>query len=196
MTDVNGIQILKNLKNLVLRKNNISKIDHIDGLINLVYLDISFNKLRSVERGNIGILPNIKSLLCDGNYLKNVNSFAKLQGLNYLSLENNKIIEYSNLEKLTSLEYLTDLNISNNPICKLSGYRVNVVKKFFNLIKLDNLEITKDEKENAFMENSPQNSFLNNMEQINTIFNNVNATKTDLRKVFKYEKIIFIFRWE
>ncbi len=184
LTDLNGIQFLKNLKNLVFRKNNISKIDHIDGLSNLVYLDLSFNKLRVIERGNIGILPNIKTLLCDGNYLKNVNSFAKLQGLNFISMENNKISEYSMIEKISLLENLTDLNISNNPICKFSGYRANIIKKFTFLNKLDNQEISKEEKENIFIEHSPQSSnFFNNFDNMNHLLNNINVTKTDLRKV-------------
>lgn len=184
------------MKNLILRKNNISKIDHIDGLVNLIFLDLSFNKLRGVERSNIGLLPNIKTLICDGNYLKNVNSFVKLQSLNHLSLENNKIIEYSNFEKLAYLEYLTELILSNNPICKISGYRPNVLKKFINLIKFDNLEISKEERENSYIDlmPSPQNSFFNSLEFSNPLINSINATKTDLKKVIN---IIYLpIRWE
>ena len=132
---MNGIQILKNLKSLILRKNSLTKIDLIDEILNLNFLDISFNKIRVIDRGNIGILPNLKSLSCDGNFLKNVNAFSKFITLNYLSLENNKIFESAGLDRLIYLENLLDLNISNNSICKMSGYRLMIIRKFPSLIK-------------------------------------------------------------
>lgn len=189
ITDLNGIQLLKNLRTLVLHKNSIGKTDHIDGLVNLSYLDISFNKLRSIERGNIGILPSLKSLICDGNYLKNVNAFAKLQGINFISLENNKIKDIQDIEKLALLEYLSDLNIYNNPICKNPGFRQNVIKKFVNLVKLDNVEISKEERDDAYLDQINQSGVLNNnninitQDQLFSSLNSVNITKTDLRKV-------------
>lgn len=156
VNDLTGIQALKNLKTLVLRENKISRIDPIDGLLNLQYLDISFNKLRNIERSNIGFLPNLKTLICDSNYLKNVNSFSKLQYLTYVSFDNNKIIDQTNFERLAELETLKELNLSNNPVTKNINYRLHILRKFFYLNKLDTTEITKDEREIAIMDQTFQ----------------------------------------
>lgn len=170
------------MKTLVLRENKINKIDCLDGLINLQYLDISFNKLRTIERSNIGLLPNLKTILCDSNYLKNINSFSKLQSLIYLSFDTNKITDISNIEKLTELENLKEINLSNNPITKNINYRLNIIRKFFNLTKIDSIEITKDEREIAIMDQScqptsqgletitPNNMYMAKMENTKVIF--------------------------
>ncbi len=177
------------MKSLIFRKNSIAKIDSIDELINLNFLDISFNKLRIIERANLGLLPNLKTLLCDGNFLKNVNAFSKLQSLNYLSLENNKISESSNLDKLAYLENLIDLNISNNPLSKISSYRSNTLKKFVYLQKLDKQEITKEERENAFIDQANCSGYLNNNNNEQPILSNFNNlvfnsySKSDRKKV-------------
>ena len=149
-------------------------------MVKLTYLDISFNKLRTVDRSNIGLLPNLKSILCEGNFLKNVNSFSKLQGLNFLSFENNKITEFSSFEKLSFLDNLKDLNLSHNPVAKFSSYRINVMKKFNNLNKLDNLDITKEDREGAFIE-IENNTKTIIFEPIQ--FAGLDFTKTQLKKV-------------
>ena len=55
---------------------------------------------------------------------------------------------FSNFVNLNSLENLRDLNLSNNPITKIPWYRTNVIKNFLSIIKLDNNNITREEREN------------------------------------------------
>ena len=86
--------------------------------------------------------------LCDGNYLQNINPFLKYSSLQNASFENNKISNFSNFVNLNSLENLRDLNLSNNPITKIPWYRTNVIKNFLSIIKLDNNNITREEREN------------------------------------------------
>lgn len=161
--------MLKNLKNLVLRGNNFNKIDQIDGMCSLQFLDISVNKIRNIEKSNIGLLPSLRTLICDDNYLKNINAFVKLTSLVYISFESNKIQEFQNFERLAELEYLKDLNLNNNPITKQYQYRNNIVKKFVNLAKSDGLEITKDERDLCMMEAQIESSEMQGQGYVNML---------------------------
>ena len=127
-----------NLKILVLKENNLSKFDHFDNFPLLTYLDISNNKFRSIEKGNIGNLPLLKTLMIDQNYLKSINSFFKLQNLSFLSVESNKTSDNSHIDKLSENVNLKELNLSNTPLSKSYNYRQNTIRRFINLIKLDN----------------------------------------------------------
>jgi hypothetical protein len=140
------------LRNLILRENNINKIDFIDGLNYLSYLDLSNNVLRTVDRSNIGFLPNLKTLICGENYLKNVNAFNKLNTLFYISFENNKINDFTQVDKLNEIECLREINLNGNPISKEYSYRQNMVKRFLKLGKIDSQEITNEEREIIFLE--------------------------------------------
>jgi len=182
ISDLTGIQVLKNLKTLVLKDNNLNKIDALDGLINLQYLDLSCNKLRNVERSNIGFLPNLTTLICDSNYLKNINSFSKLQSLSFVSFDSNKVSEISNIERLSEIENLKEINLNNNPLTKNINYRVNVIRKFYNLNKIDGLEVTKDEREIAIMDQTSHPQIQGGIEQINS--NNIYMTKLENSKVY------------
>ena len=152
MMNLNGIQFFKKLKILVLRENSLSKIDYINNMEYLTFLDVSFNKLRNCDRSSIGVLPSLQVFLCDNNYLKNINDFDKFYSIQILSFENNKIPDYNSLEKLTSLEYLKDLSIANNPLTKSINYRTSIIRIFPNLLKLDGKPITSEEKEMIAME--------------------------------------------
>ena len=152
ISNLNGIQVLQNLKILVLRENNINKIDAITKMGNLTFLDLSCNKLRNIERTQIGYLPNLQILLCDNNFLKTINAFSKLEALQTISFENNKIMDILSLEKLSNLYNLKDLNLQNNPITKTVSYRSKMLKLFERLLKLDNTEITSEEREMILLE--------------------------------------------
>ena len=152
IANLNGIQFFKKLKTLVLRENSLSKIDCLNNMNYLTFLDVSFNKLRNCDRSSIGVLPSLQVFLCDNNYLKNINGFDKFYSIQILSFENNKIPDYNSLEKLASLECLKDLSIANNPVTKSINYRTSLIRMFPNLLKLDGRSITNEEKEMIAME--------------------------------------------
>ena len=137
LVELTGIQMLKNLKNATFKDNNINKMDYFDGLPSLQYLDLTNNKIRNVEKSNIGLLPSLKYLILDNNYIKNANPFKKISSLNYLSFENNKIAEINLIEKLNSLDYMKEVNFANNPFTKIYCYRLQVLKRIPNLTRLD-----------------------------------------------------------
>jgi Leucine-rich repeat (LRR) protein len=155
-------------------------MDALNGLMNLQYLDISFNKLRNIERSNIGVLPNLKIFICDSNYLKNINSFSKLENLTYISFENNKISDISNIEKLAELETIKEINLINNPLTKLVNYRVNMIRKFYYVMKIDGVEVSNEEREIAIMDQTLHPN-IPNMDQMNN--NNIYLTKMENTKV-------------
>jgi len=152
LVNLNGIQFFKKLKILVLRENSLSKIDSINHMEYLTFLDVSFNKLRTCDRTTIGNLPSLQVFLCDNNYLKNINGFEKFYSIQSISFENNKIPDYNSLEKLASLSNLKDLALGNNPVSKSINYRNTIIRMFPSLLKLDGKEITNEEREMIAME--------------------------------------------
>ena len=152
LVNLNGIQFFKKLKILVLRENSLAKIDCINHMEYLTFLDVSFNKLRNCDRTTIGNLPSLQVFLCDNNYLKNINGFEKFYSIQSISFENNKIPDYNSLEKLASLPNLKDLALGNNPVSKSINYRNTIIRMFPGLLKLDGKEITNEEREMIAME--------------------------------------------
>ena len=152
LVNLNGIQFFKKLKILVLRENSLAKIDCINHMEYLTFLDVSFNKLRNCDRTTIGNLPSLQVFLCDNNYLKNINGFEKFYSIQSISFENNKIPDYNSLEKLASLSNLKDLALGNNPVSKSINYRNTIIRMFPGLLKLDGKEITNEEREMIAME--------------------------------------------
>ena len=131
--------MLKSIKILVFQENSITKFDYFDGLPNLVFLDLSYNKIRSLDKGNIGLLPSLMTLILDHNYLKSANGFIKISSLNYLSLDNNKIQEFAQIERLGDHDNLKELNLSNNLITKNYNYRIHIIRRFMYLTRLDTI---------------------------------------------------------
>ena len=152
LMNLNGIQFFKKLKILILRENSLAKIDCINHMEFLTFLDVSSNKLRNCDKSTIGILPSLQVFLCDNNYLKNINGFEKFFSVQSISFENNKIPDYNSLEKLSTLENLKDLALGNNPVTKSLNYRNTIIRMFPNLLKLDGKEITSEEREMIAME--------------------------------------------
>lgn len=189
LINLNGIQYFSKLKKLKIQQNSISKIDTLDKMNQLNYLNISFNKLRSCDKTNIGILPALKIFICDNNYLKNITCFEKYYSLEILSFNSNKITDMGCLENLSRLENLASLSLINNPITKIVNYRKIIIYIFQRLKILDNIEIYSEErvindvekKNTSYMENylKEEESFgltLNNFNNINTnTINNNNS---------------------
>ena len=73
--------------------------------------------------------------------IEDLSEICNLTGLQSLSLANNQISEVSELEPLTSLENLMQLDLSECPIAKKEDYRKIIFEKFSNLQILDNLDV-------------------------------------------------------
>ncbi|MHA4846057.1 TIR domain-containing protein [Flavitalea antarctica] len=85
---------MKWVTSLALQKNKIRKIDSLERLVNLTYLDLSDNEIRTIEK------------------------LDQLTNLDYLDLERNRLTEITGLENCLKLELL---GLSTNNIEVLSG---------------------------------------------------------------------------
>ena len=204
LINLNGIQYFSKLKKLKIQQNSISKIDTLDKMNQLNYLNISFNKLRSCDKTNIGILPALKIFICDNNYLKNITCFEKYYSLEILSFNNNKITDMGCLENLSRLENLASLSLINNPITKIVNYRKIIIYVFQNLRILDNIEIYSEErvindnekKNTSYIENYKKeddsfgltlNNFNNNANTISN--NNISNSNINNSNLISFKKL-------
>lgn len=76
---------------------------------------------------------------CSMNRLSSLRYFEHCKNLRELYLRKNQIKDMKELGYLTSLENLSVLWMSGNPIAHLENYRVNVIKNIPTLKKLDNI---------------------------------------------------------
>lgn len=90
----------------------------------LQLLDLSYNKIKEIHN-DISLLPNLKILKLNNNLLSDLN----------------KIVNLGNIKNLTSL------NLLNNFICKIRGYRQFVIEMCPVLEQLDNAQVTEKELE-------------------------------------------------
>lgn len=105
-SDIESLNIFSNLVYLNLSKNNLKSIDKLN-IDKLVSLDLSYNSIKDVSSLN---LSKLKYLILSNN--KGVVGFDNLSGLETLDLDNCdiKVLDLTNFKKLYYL------NLSNNPI--------------------------------------------------------------------------------
>ena len=90
----------------------------------LQLLDLSYNKLKFIH-SDISLIPNLKILKLNNNLLSDLN----------------KVVSLGNVRNLTSL------NMANNAICRIRGYRQFVIEMCPVLEQLDNAQVTEKELE-------------------------------------------------
>lgn len=78
----------------------------------------------------------------------------KLTNLTTLYISNNRVKDWSEIERLAVLENLTDLLLIGNPIYNefkenIADYRIEVIKRLPQLKKLDGIPVDVDEREAA-----------------------------------------------
>ncbi|XP_070168586.1 leucine-rich repeat-containing protein 40 [Polyergus mexicanus] len=125
------------LKVLDVSHNNLTNLNFLDGLPQLKYLDLSFNKLTILPTKSLFCLQHLKILYINNNHLLDLNlqnfplSLLELyagnnfinhlllqkSSIRILNIQNNRIPDIS--KNLTLLEGLKDLNINRN---SLSGF--------------------------------------------------------------------------
>jgi Leucine-rich repeat (LRR) protein len=100
-------------------------------------LDVHHNKIRQIDPNSFEIKLYIKCLKIDDNGLKNFHNIEKLIKLQHLFANSNKITEFCDVEKLTNLPYLKELELTGNIIHRKPGYRISMIKKLPGLLFLD-----------------------------------------------------------
>ncbi|KAL4442869.1 hypothetical protein ABPG74_010758 [Tetrahymena malaccensis] len=149
LKEFHGLQfcLLRELKILKAYRNEIYKIDCLEQLKSLRELDVNHNKVRQFDPMSfIGSNP-IKCLKIDDNGLKNFNNIQRLYKLQHLFANSNRINDIPDIEKLSELTYLKELELNGNAFSRRPGYRAAVLKKLPTLLYLDGREVTIEERE-------------------------------------------------
>jgi small GTP-binding protein len=114
ISDISGIQELKNLTHLNLRNNQLTNISGIQELKNLTHLNLRNNQLTGIP--GIKELKNLTYLNLRDNQLTDISGIKELKNLTHLNLRNNRLTDITGIKELTNL---TKLNVSDNQISHL-----------------------------------------------------------------------------
>ena len=149
LVSLNGLQFFKNLKSLILKENCIKKIEYLNDMDDLIYLDVSNNKIKDVDKTLLGDLPSLQIFICDNNSMKNINGFSKYESIESISFQNNKIQDLNCIEQFSELNKLKEITLKGNPITKYNNYRINLIRLLPYIRKIDGKEITEEERNNS-----------------------------------------------
>ncbi|KAL0228113.1 hypothetical protein RCL1_004256 [Eukaryota sp. TZLM3-RCL] len=94
-------------------------------------------------------LPNASVLSFSVNEISTLEDFAFCPKLTELYLRKNKITDLRSIRHLKDLKHLTVLWLCNNPCSETDIYRMYVLHYLPNLVKLDNNDVTQQERAQA-----------------------------------------------
>lgn len=100
-----------------------------------------------VDVSLVNSMPNLEVLSLSVNKIDTLSCFKNLKKLQELYLRKNNITNIKDIHYLTNLPNLKVLWLSENPITLTPGYREIVLKNLPNLIKLDDKNVTPEERE-------------------------------------------------
>lgn len=98
------------------QNNCIARIEHLDGLPHLAFLDLYDNKIQNIE--NLEGCKNLRVLMLGKNQIHRVENLNSLEKLDVLDLHSNRIKEIQNIGHL---KHLRVLNLAGNLLQCLSG---------------------------------------------------------------------------
>ena len=118
-------------------KRVVTKLQKIPGLNSLMISSCKLNCLK--------LFPDLPNLICldlSENLFagKELKELAKLESLESLNLSGNQIKSYEELQPLTQLRCLVDLDLSHTPLSKEAYYRAKVFEMFKGLVILDRMD--------------------------------------------------------
>uniref|UniRef100_A0A669F3I6 Nischarin n=1 Tax=Oreochromis niloticus TaxID=8128 RepID=A0A669F3I6_ORENI len=124
-----SVKLMPKVEFLDLSYNQLSSVENLQHLYNLVHVDLSYNNLRVLEAAHTR-LGNIKTLSLAGNQLDRLTGLTKLYSLVNLDLSHNQLAQLEEIRNIGSLPCLEKLNLSSNPICIIPDYRTKVLAQF------------------------------------------------------------------
>lgn len=140
---IEGLTACKLLEELSLEKNLITKIEGLSHLQYLKKLDLGRNKIKKIEA--LSFLDNLTQLSLEDNEISQLNGLENLNNLMELYIGNNLISVMKALYQLKPLPKLIILDISGNPMCRETYYRIYAVFHLKKLKVLDGLSIENSE---------------------------------------------------
>uniref|UniRef100_A0A8C5D8W1 PX domain-containing protein n=1 Tax=Gouania willdenowi TaxID=441366 RepID=A0A8C5D8W1_GOUWI len=124
-----SVKLIRKVEFLDLSYNQLSSVENLQYLFNLVHVDLSYNSLRVLEAAHTR-LGNIKTLNLAGNQLDRLTGLTKLYSLVNLDLSHNQLAQLEEIRNISSLPCLEKLNLSSNPMCIIPDYRTKVLAQF------------------------------------------------------------------
>lgn len=124
----NSLRYVPWLNTLDLSNNLIENADGISCLLNLKYLNLSFNKLMKVPSFNGQICRRLQVLDLHNNFIDNIYDVSRLVNLQQLNLIDNCLIEHDSLIPLSYLPALLLLNLKGNPLSYHPQHRIRSVR--------------------------------------------------------------------
>ncbi|CAL6112641.1 leucine-rich_repeat domain-containing protein [Hexamita inflata] len=136
INDVQGLQLMKSLRILCLKKNQMGhQIQVIYNLLSLVKLDISETHTTNIS--GIHVLKELQELRVSSNYIYD---FSALKQMNLVALEasNNHIVDISFLKHMKQLQIL---NLNKNKIESVDDLKflVNITRLYLNSNNIENI---------------------------------------------------------
>ncbi|KAM9525011.1 nischarin isoform 1-T1 [Salvelinus alpinus] len=126
----NSVKLIPKVEFLDLSSNELSTVENLQHLYNLIHLDLSYNILTVLEGAHTK-LGNIKTLNLAGNQLDSLAGLTKLYSLVNLDLSSNKLGQLEEIRYIGTLPCLEKLMLSNNPMCIIPDYRTKVLAQFW-----------------------------------------------------------------
>lgn len=134
ITEIQGLENLKNLKAIILWGNQIEQIQGLESVPNLQKLQFTKNKISEIK--NLEKFPNLKELYLGDNEISQIKGLFCLKNLEKLELYQNKIEEIKEIHELSNLK---ELFLDNNKISKIQCLNSLKNLKFLSLSN-NNLE--------------------------------------------------------
>ncbi|XP_072521837.1 nischarin isoform X1 [Salminus brasiliensis] len=125
-----SVKLIPEVEFLDLSHNELTLVENLQHLYNLVHLDLSYNKLTVLE-GVHTKLGNIKTLNLAGNQLETLSGLSKLYSLVNLDLSSNRLAQLDEIKHIGTLPCLEKLCLTNNPMCIIPDYRTKVLAQFW-----------------------------------------------------------------
>lgn len=111
--------ILQSLKELRMACNNISIVKELHGFENLMYLDLSYNRLDKASVLSLAVLPNLKDLDLSGNNLRELPLMTTFASLEKIILEYNSIDDPAVFSALSNVPNLRHIALANNFLSRI-----------------------------------------------------------------------------
>jgi len=155
----NGISNLSNmqfaripsLKALFLQGNEISKVEGLDGLFELKELVLDKNKIKGFQANSFKNQWKLTELHVEDNRIRDMTHLECLTNLRRLYIGMNRIQDMTELEKLESFSNLFELSVIGNPVARRLLHRPLLVFRQPNLLSIDGIPVTNDERSKAEM---------------------------------------------
>lgn len=130
--DFNGLG-LESIDTLILNENRIDIFINFQNLKNLIYLDFSQNRIKTLRNTGINNIRTLKYLDLSCNFLKEVDELEHLNSIECLQLNSNRIKEIN--FSFTHFHNLKYINLSDNLLKEIP-------KGLFELESLETIEIS------------------------------------------------------